>query len=255
MKKIGPGSTKTELWEAYQEVVKQAESGERQMPNVPTKSLRTATGSLQNSVSTLVSVKASIDEAINKLEQQRQSQLDDEQKAQEELRKFQEEMKRAKEAADYELNKNRQEKLDELEIDLRTRRRAHEETISQEKQALQLKKEELEKQETELKQLRKQTQEFPDQLEKAVKQAVGTAQSEEQARAKVAKDLLEKQVEGEKAVSQLKVQNFEKLVKDQTEEIKALKSQLEQATRQVKEIAVSVIDSRRPVSPPSERTS
>ena len=73
-------STKTELWEAYQEVVKQAESGERQMPNVPTKSLRTATGSLQNSVSTLVSVKASIDEAINKLEQQRQSQLDDEQK-------------------------------------------------------------------------------------------------------------------------------------------------------------------------------
>ena len=164
-------------------------------------------------------------------------------------------MKRAKEAADYELNKNRQEKLDELEIDLRTRRRAHEETISQEKQALQLKKEELEKQETELKQLRKQTQEFPDQLEKAVKQAVGTAQSEEQARAKVAKDLLEKQVEGEKAVSQLKVQNFEKLVKDQTEEIKALKSQLEQATRQVKEIAVSVIDSRRPVSPPSERTS
>ena len=93
------------------------------------------------------------------------------------------------------------------------------------------------------------------ELEKAVKQAVGTAQSEEQARAKVAKDLLEKQVEGEKAVSQLKVQNFEKLVKDQTEEIKALKSQLEQATRQVKEIAVSVIDSRRPVSPPSERTS
>ena len=108
-------------------------------------------------------------------------------------------MKRAKEAADYELKRNRQEKLDEVEIDLRARRRAHEETISQEKQALQLKKEELEEAGNRTETARKQTQEFPDQLEKAVKQAVGTAQSEEQARAKVAKDLLEKQVEGEKS--------------------------------------------------------
>lgn len=248
MKKINPASTKAEIWEAYQEAVKQTEGPGETAPSVPTKSLKSATGSLQNAVNTLISVKTSIDETINKLELQRQSQLDDEQKAQEELQKFQEELKRAKEAADYELKRNRREKLDELEAELKASRRTHEETISQEKQALQLKKEELESWEKEFNRLKKQVEEFPAQLDKAVKQAVDAARNEEQTRAKVSKDLLEKQAEGEKAINQLKVQTLERMVKDQAEEVKALKSQLEQATRQVKDIAVSVIDSRRPVS-------
>ena len=247
MKKIGPTSTKTEIWEAYQEVLKQAETGET-APSAPTKSLRTATGSLQNAVATLVSVKTAIDEGINKLEQQRQQQLEDEQKAQDELRKFQEDMKRAKQELDYDLKRTRQQKVDELEVELKTKRRAHEETISQEKQALQLKKEELSSWEKEFNRLKKLVEEFPAQLDKAVKQAAETAGSEEQQKAKVARDLTEKQAEGEKAVAVLKIQTLEKTVKDQAEEIKALKSQLEQATRQVKDIAVSVIDSRRPVS-------
>ena len=247
MKKIGPTSTKAEIWEAYQEVLKQAEAGET-APTAPTKSLRTATGSLQNAVATLVSVKTAIDEGINKLEQQRQQQLEDEQKAQDELKKFQEDMKRAKQELDYDLKRTRQQKVDELEVELKTKRRAHEETISQEKQALQLKKEELSSWEKEFNRLKKLVEEFPTQLDKAVKQAAETAGSEEQQKAKVARDLTEKQAEGEKAVAVLKIQTLEKTVKDQAEEIKALKSQLEQATRQVKDIAVSVIDSRRPVS-------
>lgn len=254
MKKISPTSTKTELWEAYQELVKQAEVQGGAEPIVPIKSLRTATGSLQNSVSILVSVKTSIDEAINKLEQQRQSQLDDEQKAQEELRKFQEEMKRAKEMADYELKRNHREKLDELDIDLKANRRIHEETISQEKQSLQLKKDELENQEKELNKLKKQVEEFPVQLEKAVKQAVDFARVEEQARAKVAKDLMEKQVEGERTVAKLKIDTLEKTSKDQAEEIRSLKTQFDRATAQVKDIAVSVIDSRRQIIQSSEKT-
>ena len=246
MKKIGPTSTKAEIWEGYQELLKQTETGETE-PTVPTKSLKTATGSLQNAVATLVSVKTSIDEAVAKLEQQRQTQLEDEQKAQDELRKFQEDMKRAKQELDYELKRTRQEKLDELEVELKTKRRIHEEAVSQEKQALQLKKEELSSWEKEFNKLKKQAEDFPVQLEKAVKQAVEAARSEEQQQAKVARDLTEKQVEGEKAVAALKIQTLEKAAKDQTEEIKALKSQLEQATRQVKDIAVSVIDSKRPI--------
>lgn len=255
MKKIGPTSTKAEIWEAYQEILKQAETGMAEIPAVPAKSLRTATGSLQNAVNTLVSVKTSIDEAVAKLEQQRQSQLEDEQKAQEELKKFQEEMKRAKETADYELKRKRQEKIDELETELKSRRRTHEDTISQEKQQLQLKKEELEGQEKEFNKLKKQVEEFPGQLEKAVKQAVESARGEEQQKAKVAKDLLEKQIEGEKALASLRIQTLEKTVKDQTEEIRVLKTQLEQATRQVKDIAVSVIDSRRPLTNPQAEKS
>ncbi|MBI5356824.1 hypothetical protein HZB78_04400 [Candidatus Collierbacteria bacterium] len=248
MKKISPASTKTELWEGYQELIKQVESRGETTPIAPTKSLRTATESLQAAVTTLVSVKTSIDEGINKLEQQRQQQLEDEQKAQDELRKFQEDMKRAKQELDYELKRTRQEKLDELEIDLKTKRRAHEEAVSQEKQVLQLKKEELSGWEKEFNRLKKLVEEFPAQLDKAVKQAAEAAGSEEQQKAKTAKDLLEKQVDGEKALSSLRIQTLEKNVKDQAEEIRALKSQLEQATRQVKDIAVSVIDSRRPAA-------
>jgi len=248
MKKISPTSTKTELWEAYRELLEQTQTPGTGIPSLPTASLRTATGSLQNAVGTLVSVKTSIDEAVAKLEQQRQTQMADEQRANEDLGRFQEEMKRAKQEFDYDLKRTKQQKIDELEIELKNKRRAHEEIVSQEKQALQLKKEELEKQETELKQLRKQVGEFPDQLEKAVKQVSEATKIEEQTRAKVARDLMEKQIEGDKAVAQLKIQNLEKMAKDQTDEIRSLKSQFEQATRQVKDIAVSVIDSRRPVA-------
>lgn len=106
---------------------------------------------------------------------------------------------------------------------------------------------EIETQEQELKQLRKQVEEFPAQLEKTLKQAVDSARAEEQAKAKVAKDLMEKQVEGEKAVAKLKIETLEKTAKDQAEEIRMLKSQLERATAQIKDIAVSVIDSKRPI--------
>ncbi|MEK7525287.1 MAG: hypothetical protein AAB548_02850, partial [Patescibacteria group bacterium] len=61
--------------------------------------------------------------------------------------------------------------------------------------------------------------------------------------------LNEKQIEGERALAKLKIENLEKIAKEQADEVRQLKSQLEHATSQVKEIAVSVIDSNRPSSP------
>lgn len=247
MKAISPTSTKAEILQAYQDLKAKLDAGTT-APEVPSTSLKTATNEISQSITTLVNVKSSLDDAVTKLEKQRQSQLDDEQTAQEELEHFRTEMKRAKQELDYELKRTRQEKLDQLDVELTLKRRSHDETLDQERRTLQEKREDLEKQETELKQLRKQVADFPTELEKQIKNAVDAARSEEQAKAKVARDLFEKQVDGERAIAKLKVETLEKIVKDQAEKIRTLESQLDQATRQVKDIAVSVIDSRRPVS-------
>lgn len=253
MKAISPTSTKTDILQAYQELKAKLDAG-TSSPEVPTTSLKTATNAITQSITTLVNLKTSVDDAVAKLEKQRQSQLEDEQRAQEELERFRTEMKRAKQELDYELKRTRQEKLDQLEVDLTAQRRTHDETLDQERRTLQEKREELERQETELKQLRKQVAEFPAELDKQLKHAVDIARSEEQTRAKVARDLMEKQVDGERAIAKLKVETLERTVKDQTEKIRGLEAQLEQATRQVKDIAVSVIESKRPMMSTAQPT-
>ena len=248
MKTVNATSTKAELFAAYSEMKKQLEEQKTPVPNAPSATMQTATVSIQRSIATLIGMKSSIDTAVSTLEQQRQNQIVDEQRAQAELTKFQEDMKRAKEEFDYEIKRMRQQKVDSLEQELSAKHRSHDEAILQEKQVLQLKKEELEKQDDDLKQLRKQAEAFPAELERQLKKAADATRAEEQGKAKVARDLTEKQAEGEQAVMNLKIITLEKMVKDQAEEIRALKSQLEQATRQVKDIAVSVIESRRPVA-------
>ncbi|MEI7604035.1 MAG: hypothetical protein WCJ19_03380 [bacterium] len=54
------------------------------------------------------------------------------------------------------------------------------------------------------------------------------------------------EIAGEKKVSEITIQNLEKTIKAQESEIKQLKAQMEDSTRQIKEIAVSVIEKDRP---------
>ena len=247
MKKISPTSTKADLWEAYQDLLKQSTSATT-TPSVPTESLRSSTGALTTAIDTIIKLNAGLDDVVTMLEGQRQKQANNEQEARTQLQQFHDELKRAKQELDYELKRTQKEKLDELEAELRTKRREYDDMTEGEKRALEQRKDSLKQQEDEFASLRKQVDAFPKQLEQAVKAAVDDARVEEQANAKVARDLSEKQVEGERAISKLRIETLEKTVKEQAEEVRSLKSQLERATTQVKDIAVSVIESKRPLA-------
>lgn len=232
---------------AYEESVKQINARTEAVPSVPTAAVKSSVSFLQSGVDTLLKLKSAIDDAVSALEQQRQSQIGQEEQLRQQLQQFHQDLKRAKDEQEYELKQSRRQKLDELNVELIAKKREHEDKIAQEKQALAGRQAEIEKQEQEFKQLRKQAEEFPAQLEKSLKQSVDSARAEEQTKAKVVRDLLEKQVEGEKAIAKLKIDTLEKTAKDQADEMRMLKSQLERATAQIKDIAVSVIDSKRPI--------
>lgn len=247
MSSVSLKNTKQELLTAYEALERETKRESETSPKVPTTALKTSSGHFQKAIETLVAIKSPIDDAIAALEQQRERQSHDETEATARLEQFSADMRRAKEELDYDLKRWKQEKLDELETELSGKRKVHEDRIVIEQKSLEERQEALEKEEIDLRDLRKRVELFPKELEKSVQDAVDIARAEEQGKARVARDLLEKQVDGERAIAKLKIENLEKTVKEQADEVRALKSQLEQATRQVKDIAVSVIDSRRPV--------
>ena len=249
MQTISVKNTKPEILAAYENLVRETKEKNSTSPRLPTATVKTSTGNFQKAIETLITVKSAIDGAVSTLEQQKQTQLTDEEQARLELSRFHEDTKRAREELDYELKRRRQEKTDELETELAARKRRHETELAESNETLKRREEALKEQETELLELRQKTALFPKELEKNVQDAAGAARIEEQNKAKVAHDLNEKQIEGERALAKLKIENLEKIAKEQADEVRQLKSQLEHATSQVKEIAVSVIDSNRPSSP------
>ncbi|KKS31276.1 MAG: hypothetical protein UU93_C0019G0011 [Candidatus Amesbacteria bacterium GW2011_GWA2_42_12] len=249
MQTVSVKNTKQELLDAYEALVREAKEKDSTSPKLPTTTIKTSAGNFQKAVETLIVVKSAIDDAVSSLEKQKLAQISDEEQAQLELSRFREDMKRTREELDYELKRLRQEKTDELETELATRQRQHETRLIEENETFRHRQEMLEVQEDELEQLRRKATLFPKELEKTVQDMTNTTRVEEQNKAKVVRDLMEKQVEGERALAKLKIENLEKTTKEQAEEIRQLRSQLERATSQVKDIAVSVIDSNRPVSP------
>lgn len=99
---------------------------------------------------------------------------------------------------------------------------------------------------TELNDLRKRVAAVPAETEKAVKDAVAKAVSETQSDAAVKAQFAKQQSDAERALDSAKIDALEATAKAQSQEIAALKKQLDEATRQVKDIAVSVIESKRP---------
>lgn len=98
---------------------------------------------------------------------------------------------------------------------------------------------------SELNELRKKAAAAPTETERSVKDAVVKAVAQAQADAAVKAQLIKQQADADLNLAQVKINTLESAVKAQTQEIILLKKQLEDATRQVKDIAVSVIESNR----------
>jgi len=115
-------------------------------------------------------------------------------------------------------------------------------------------KEEIVKEKQELEFLRKQVDGFEEEKEKAVKQAEASLQKELTDRFLTEKKLREQEVRSQQELLALKITNLTQENVRQAGEITTLKKALENATAQLKDVAVKVIESSSPQAKPSVAT-
>lgn len=144
-----------------------------------------------------------------------------------------------------ELERKREEETYEYETSL-IRKRAEDEftdkKLAWEKDLAQ-RKDELEAQRKELEQLRKQVVDFEGQKDQAIKETQVQIEKELTDQFDAERKLKDQEVNSEKEILGLKISNLEADNSRLNKEIEILKRSLDEATRQVKEIAVKVIES------------
>ena len=106
------------------------------------------------------------------------------------------------------------------------------------------KKEEIAKEKEELTLLRKQAASFPEEKENAIKEASVRLEKELTSSYAIEKKLRDQEVASVKEVLALKIESLTKDNARQEKEIETLKKTLDEATREVKDIAVKVIEAR-----------
>ena len=108
------------------------------------------------------------------------------------------------------------------------------------------KREEIEGDKKELELLRKQVACFEEEKEKLVKEACNLLQRDLTNRFETERKLREQEIKAEKEILSLKIESLSSENMRQVKEIEALKKALDEATRQVKDIAVKVIEASNP---------
>lgn len=107
---------------------------------------------------------------------------------------------------------------------------------------LQKDKEKLSQEKRELEELRKKTAQYPDEIDKVARDAASKAATETKKEADIKIQMLTQEHASQIKLERLKIEQLESLAKSQTTEIERLKKELTEATRQVKDIAVAVIE-------------
>ncbi len=151
-----------------------------------------------------------------------------------------------------EVERRREKELYEYETTLK--RRQVEDEFAEKKarweKELAERKDEIAKEKEELEFLRKQVDGFEEEKEKAVKDASLRLQKELTERFATEKKLREQEVKSEQELLAFKITNLTSENERQGDEIAALKKSLEQATAQLKDVAVKVIESGSPAPKP-----
>ncbi|HXW14200.1 MAG TPA: hypothetical protein VEN79_06800 [Terriglobia bacterium] len=171
----------------------------------------------------------------------------EEQKQSERERKEQEETlkkQRQREMDEYEYRKalERKKAQDKYEEEMKLQERANKEKQETLEKSWREREATLKASEEELKSLRKEAAEFPARLqresEKAAAEAVRGAEQKSEQRFLI----LSKDSEGEKRLAELRIKTLEENLTRQSAQMAALEKQLEEAKRQVQEIAVKAIE-------------
>lgn len=161
-----------------------------------------------------------------------------EEEVREQIQQEEVERRREKESYEYETQRARKQIEDEFS----------EKRVKWEKE-LASKKEELEQDKKELEELRKHVAGFEGEMQKAVKDACSALEEELTDEFSTKEKMREQEFKAEKEILALRITNLTSENARQTQEIASLKSSLEEATRQLKDVAVKVIESSSPKQP------
>ena len=153
--------------------------------------------------------------------------------------------------------KSREEETYQYETDLK-RRKVEDEFEARKREwetQLAAEKEERTKEKKELEDLRRRVMGFEEEKEKAIKDAATSIQKDLTAQFNNEKELSVQKHASEVALLKLKIENLQSDNERQRKEIDVLKSQIMKATEQVKEIAIQVVEARRPIVASSPKSS
>lgn len=175
------------------------------------------------------------------------SEWSEETKATERERKEQEEAlrrQRQREIEEYEYKKTQerkkaQDKYDEEQRQVEKKNRERQEALEK---SWEQREASLKEQEVELARLKKEVDTFPARLQKETDQSAARAAQAADARFEQQAALLRKDQDAERRVAELEIRTLHETVAQQAAQVAALQSQLEEAKRQVQEIAVKAIE-------------
>ena len=171
----------------------------------------------------------------------------EEQKQSEQERKEQEETlkkQRQREAEEYEYRKalERKKAQDKYEEEIKLLARANKEKQEALEKSWRERETALKASEEELQRLRKESAEFPSRLQQESERAAAEAVRATEQKLEQRILLLSKDSEGEKRLAELRIKALEENLTRQSAQMAALEKQLEEAKRQVQEIAVKAIE-------------
>ncbi|MGA9750199.1 MAG: hypothetical protein WBS54_00240 [Acidobacteriota bacterium] len=152
------------------------------------------------------------------------------------------ERQREEEDYQYQLKQRRQREKDAFDAEREERRRKLEEELTTREADVKAREEALAAQEKELAELRQRAQEFPAQLDQAVRAAAESAAKATEERLKLEKLLLEKDMEREREVMRLTVASLQERVKEQEGRIKALDADLKESVVRSQSVASRAIE-------------
>ncbi len=175
------------------------------------------------------------------------AEWEQESKTVERERKEQEEAlrkQRQRETDEYEYRKTleRKKAQDKYDEEQRVQEKANREKQEKLEKSWTEREAALKEQEVELARLKKESETFPARLAKEVEQAVAAAGKAAEARFEQQVVLIQKDAEVEKRVAELRVKAAEETITQQAGQLASLQKQLEEAKRQVQEIAVKAIE-------------
>ena len=179
--------------------------------------------------------------------EQIQGSWEEEQKLKEKKIKEDEEFlkkSRQRENDDYEYKKNleRKKEQDQYEESVRLQDKKNREQQETLEKSWKERETTLKSQEEELSQFRKEVATYPEKLKKEIDKAVLETTKQTVQRIDQEKVLLERDREMEKKVAELKIKSLEETIGHLQSQIQLLQNRLEEATRQVQDIAVKAIE-------------
>ena len=150
--------------------------------------------------------------------------------------------KREKEEFDYSFLREKQQAKDAFEAETSAWEREWEKSKEDKIKDLDEREKAVAASETELKELREKVQKFPEELEKTVQKAVHDSTERIILENQHKEQMIQNKFEGEKQVFITRIESLDKTIKEQSQQIVKLSTQLEKSYGQVQDIAVKAVE-------------